>query len=71
MNPLKMYFSLKIGIFSCYVSLPEGVPGSLPIVNAIPQAKTAMDASTKSFDSWDRCFTGEAGCPGKVRINGW
>ena len=24
MDPLKMYFLLKIGIFHCYVSLPEG-----------------------------------------------
>ena len=24
MDPLKMYFLLKMGIFHCYVSLPEG-----------------------------------------------
>ena len=24
MNPLKMYFLLKMGMFHCYVSLPEG-----------------------------------------------
>ena len=24
MNPLKMYFLLNMGIFHCYVSLPEG-----------------------------------------------
>ena len=26
MDPLKMYFLLKMGIFHCYVSLPEGKP---------------------------------------------
>ena len=26
MGPLKMYFLLKMGIFHCYVSLPEGNP---------------------------------------------
>ena len=25
MDPLKMYFLLKMGIFHCYVSLPEGI----------------------------------------------
>ena len=25
MDPLKMYFLLKMGIFHCYVSLPEGM----------------------------------------------
>ena len=26
MDPLKMYFLLEMGIFYCYVSLPEGTP---------------------------------------------
>ena len=26
MDPLKMYFLLNMGIFHCYVSLPEGNP---------------------------------------------
>ena len=25
MDPLKMYFLLKMGIFQCYISLPEGI----------------------------------------------
>ena len=35
MHPLKMYFLLKVGIFHCYVSLPDGncnqLTGLLPL----------------------------------------
>ncbi len=32
MDPLKMYFLLKIMIFHCYVSLPEGIPICLKVL---------------------------------------
>ena len=35
MNPLKMYFLLKMGIFHCHVSLLEGNTQGLPMLTAL------------------------------------
>ena len=46
MNPLKMYFLLKMVIFHCYVSLPEGKFLEIPY----DQSQTAKSHELASFD---------------------
>ena len=44
MDPLKMYFLLKMGIIHCYVSLPEGIYFTL---------KNDLCIQKKSTPGWD------------------
>ena len=44
MDPLQIVFPIKVGIFHCYISVPEGIFDEMPIfpvlpLNSIPGSK--------------------------------
>ena len=53
MDPLKMYFLLKLGIFHCYVSLPEGIRLLLPPSYLhLPGTKHSPSRAAEACERW-------------------
>ena len=67
---MKMYFLLKLVIFHCHVSLPEGTSKTYRFQYGWAESLPGLPEAVKPWDEIKAVMFGEVGTPGSVE-SGW
>ncbi len=70
MDPLKMYFLLNMGVFYCYVSLPEGTWRTIPDNKWLITMVSKSPKWGYSPHKWPKWLVNR-GDPNHLRVVGW